>query len=72
MTTSIQDNAPLLEAMMNLTQFHREHEKFYASSPRWFARHLAAPRPHPPGACRSVVNHRCIHTSGAESLRGGR
>ena len=37
MTPSIQDNAPLLEAMMNLTKFHREHEKFYASSPREFA-----------------------------------
>ena len=28
------ENAPLLEAMLNLTRFHREHEKFYASSPR--------------------------------------
>jgi hypothetical protein len=37
MTTSIQGNAALLEAMMNLTKFHREHEKFYASSPREFA-----------------------------------
>ena len=27
----------LLTAMMNLTRFHREHEKFYASSPREFA-----------------------------------
>ena len=27
----------LLTAMMNLTKFHREHEKFYASSPREFA-----------------------------------
>jgi hypothetical protein len=32
-----QDSTPLLEAMMNLTRFHREHEKFYASSPREFA-----------------------------------
>ncbi|MGZ4472308.1 MAG: hypothetical protein ACXVEU_10585 [Nocardioidaceae bacterium] len=30
-------NSPLLEAMLNLTKFHREHEKFYASSPREFA-----------------------------------
>ncbi len=30
-------NAPLLEAMLNLTKFHREHEKFYASSPRELA-----------------------------------
>jgi len=37
MTTSNQGNAALLEAMMNLTRFHREHEKFYASSPREFA-----------------------------------
>lgn len=37
MTTSTQSNAALLEAMMNLTKFHREHEKFYASSPREFA-----------------------------------
>jgi hypothetical protein len=37
MTTSTQGNAALLEAMMNLTKFHREHEKFYASSPREFA-----------------------------------
>jgi hypothetical protein len=37
MTTGTQDNAALLEAMMNLTRFHREHEKFYASSPRELA-----------------------------------
>jgi hypothetical protein len=37
MTTSAQDNVTLLEAMMNLTKFHREHEEFYASSPREFA-----------------------------------
>ena len=30
-------DTPLLEAMMNLTKFHREHEKFYASAPREFA-----------------------------------
>ena len=30
-------NVPLLEAMLNLTKFHREHEKFYASSPRELA-----------------------------------
>jgi hypothetical protein len=27
-------DTPLLEAMLNLTKFHREHEKFYASAPR--------------------------------------
>ncbi|MFC4786024.1 hypothetical protein ACT8ZV_16215 [Nocardioides sp. MAHUQ-72] len=27
----------LLEAMLNLTKYHREHEKFYGSSPREFA-----------------------------------
>jgi hypothetical protein len=37
MTTSTISNAALLEAMINLTKFHREHEKFYASSPRKFA-----------------------------------
>ncbi len=37
MTSSTQGSATLLEAMMNLTKFHREHEKFYASSPREFA-----------------------------------
>ena len=37
MTTSTQGSAALLEAMMNLTKFHREHEKFYASAPREFA-----------------------------------
>lgn len=37
MTTSTEGNTALLEAMMNLTRFHREHEKFYASSPREFA-----------------------------------
>jgi hypothetical protein len=30
-------DTPLLEGMMNLTKFHREHEKFYASAPREFA-----------------------------------
>ena len=37
MGTGMQDSTALLEAMMNLTRFHREHEKFYASSPREFA-----------------------------------
>jgi hypothetical protein len=37
MTTRTQGDAALLEAMMNLTKFHREHEKFYAASPREFA-----------------------------------
>lgn len=30
-------NSPMLRAMLNLTKFHREHEKFYASSPRELA-----------------------------------
>ena len=34
---STRGSTALLEAMMNLTRFHREHEKFYASSPREFA-----------------------------------
>jgi hypothetical protein len=33
MTTSSATPAPLLEAILNLSRFHREHEKFYASSP---------------------------------------
>ena len=37
MTTDTGGNAALLEAMLNLTKFHREHEKFYASSPRELA-----------------------------------
>jgi hypothetical protein len=36
-STSTQESTALLEAMMNLTRFHREHEKFYASSPREYA-----------------------------------
>ena len=28
------DLAPLLTAMLNMTAFHREHEKFYSSAPR--------------------------------------
>jgi len=36
-TVSTQTHTPLLVAMMNLTKFHREHEQFYASSPREFA-----------------------------------
>jgi hypothetical protein len=31
------ENALLLRAILNLSKFHREHEKFYASSPREFA-----------------------------------
>jgi hypothetical protein len=27
-------SSPLLDAILNLSRFHREHEKFYASSPR--------------------------------------
>lgn len=35
MSTQTGDPAlPLLDAMLNLTAFHREHEKFYSSSPR--------------------------------------
>lgn len=37
MTTSARGHEVLLEAMMNLTRFHREHEKFYGSSPRELA-----------------------------------
>jgi hypothetical protein len=28
------DHSPLLDAITNLTRFHREHEKYYASAPR--------------------------------------
>jgi hypothetical protein len=31
------DAAPLLDAVLNLSHFHREHEKFYASAPRELA-----------------------------------
>jgi hypothetical protein len=31
---SPQSASPLLEAMLNMTAFHREHEKFYSVSPR--------------------------------------
>jgi hypothetical protein len=30
-------NSPLLQAILNLARFHREHEKFYASAPRELA-----------------------------------
>ena len=32
--TSAEQRTALLRAMSNLTHFHREHEKFYASTPR--------------------------------------
>ena len=32
--TSATDLAPLLHAMLNMTAFHREHEKFYSTAPR--------------------------------------
>src|SRR5947207_3211551 len=38
--TTTQDpgtDSPLLEAVLNLSRFHREHEKFYATSPRELA-----------------------------------
>ncbi len=35
--TALAGNGPLLHAILNLTKFHREHEKFYASSPRELA-----------------------------------
>lgn len=35
--TSSSSSGPLLEAILNLSRFHREHEKFYASSPREIA-----------------------------------
>jgi len=31
------ENSPMLRAILNLSKFHREHEKFYASSPRELA-----------------------------------
>src|SRR5215212_6351331 len=34
MTTDHPGATPLLEALLNLSRFHREHEKFYASAPR--------------------------------------
>jgi hypothetical protein len=36
-TTPTPGSSPLLEAILNLSRFHREHEKFYASSPRELA-----------------------------------
>jgi hypothetical protein len=36
-TTTSTDAVPLLEAILNLTTFHRVHEKFYSSSPREIA-----------------------------------
>jgi hypothetical protein len=36
-TTTTTGSSPLLEAILNLSRFHREHEKFYASSPRELA-----------------------------------
>jgi hypothetical protein len=35
--TAPADNLPLLQAILNLSKFHRDHEKFYASSPRELA-----------------------------------
>lgn len=35
--TAPAENSPLLRAILNLSKFHREHEKFYASSPRELA-----------------------------------
>ena len=34
MTTWTDGHPPLLDAVLNLSRFHREHEKFYASFPR--------------------------------------
>ena len=59
---------------MNLTRFHREHEKFYASLAARVRRHPAAARAHPPGARRPVVHDRGVHPvrlspyEGAEDL----
>jgi hypothetical protein len=33
-STPSAEHAPLLDAVLNLSRFHREHEKFYASFPR--------------------------------------
>jgi hypothetical protein len=33
-TNSAAEHSPLLDAALNLSRFHREHEKFYASFPR--------------------------------------
>jgi hypothetical protein len=35
--TTNPNDSPLLDAILNLSTFHREHEKFYASSPRELA-----------------------------------
>ena len=34
MTTTAAQDSPLLHAVLNLSRYHREHEKFYATSPR--------------------------------------
>jgi hypothetical protein len=33
-STAATDNRPLLEAILNLSRYHRQHEEFYASAPR--------------------------------------
>ena len=37
---------PLLEAMLNATEFHREHEKFYSVAATRAGSRTAAPLPH--------------------------
>lgn len=51
MTTSTApaDTLPLLQAILNLSKFHREHEKFYASGTARVRGNPATPRPQPAG-----------------------
>ena len=55
---SAQPNA-LLQAILNLSKYHRDHEKFYSSAPREQAVVLAA-RTHAAGARRPVVDCRAV------------
>ena len=76
--TDATDTSPLLHAIVNLSTFHREHEKFYASAPREQAvalqRHartlhaLAEPGPPPtPSTGRRSAPTRAPRTSTADA-----
>lgn len=69
---AMNEASPLLRAILNLAAFHRDHEKFYATSPREKAVALQRPRANAAGARRPLVDGQPISSGTAQPLRGGR
>jgi hypothetical protein len=57
----------MLEAILNQSRVHKEHERFYSSSPLETALRLQR-YAHPAGAGRPLDHRRAVQPQGAEPL----